>query len=146
MQLGAIIAGADVADQQLIYEFGLKLGLSFQLKDDYLDAFGDEKKVGKKIGGDILQNKKTYIFIQALARANPQQKKELDIFMNETNPEQKIAGIKGLFESTGARHQALDKADELYHEALNSLQKISAKHEARKTLAELAGKVNNRDF
>ena len=146
MQLGAIIAGADVRNQELIYDFGLKLGLSFQIKDDYLDVFGDEQKVGKKIGGDILQNKKTYLFICAWNGANGQQKEALRTLLSDSDPERKIAGVKNLFESTGAEKQSLAKADSLYREALSSLQKISIDDDAKAALAALAGKINNREF
>jgi geranylgeranyl diphosphate synthase, type II len=146
LQIGAIIGGATAADQHLIYDFGLQLGLSFQIKDDYLDAFGDEQKVGKKIGGDILQNKKTFLFIQALNKADKNQRKELNNLMADTNADRKIAGIKALFETTGARALTLSKAEELYQKALHSLQKVSIGAAQLNGLAQLAGKINNRDF
>lgn len=146
LQLGAIMAGADSKDQNLIYEFGFKLGLSFQIKDDYLDAFGEKEKVGKKIGGDILMNKKTYLFVRALKNANKEQHEHLLALLNESNQDRKIEEVKRLFESTGARQHTLDKADELYHEALTSLDKVSINDELKAPLTALAKKINGREF
>ena len=146
LQLGAILADASIEDQKLIYEFGLKLGLSFQITDDYLDAFGEKEKVGKKIGGDILMNKKTYLFVTALDRANPEQRKQLIAALQETDEDKKIETVKQLFEATGARQHTLDKADELYHEALKSLEKISVKPELKAPLAAMADMISQRQF
>jgi geranylgeranyl diphosphate synthase type II len=146
LQLGAILGGANKQDQQLIYEFGLKLGLSFQIKDDYLDTFGEAEKVGKRIGGDIIQNKKTYLYVTAWNNATGAQKTQFTNLLNEQDEEKKIKEVKHLFEITGARQQALNKADELYNVALQSLQKISINDTNKKPLAEMAQKINNREF
>ena len=146
LQSGAVIGHASDADQKLIYEFGLKLGLSFQIKDDYLDTFGEAEKVGKRIGGDIIQNKKTYLYVTAWNRANTEQKAQFTNLLTEADEEKKIKEVKQLFEATGARQQALDKADELYNVALQSLQKISVSDDAKKPLADMAQKINNREF
>ena len=146
LQLGAVIGGAGAEDQKLIYEFGLKLGLSFQIKDDYLDTFGEAEKVGKRIGGDIIQNKKTYLYVTAFNNANAAQKAQFTSLLTEADEEKKIKEVKQLFEATGARQQALDKSDELYNVALQSLQKISVSEENKKPLAEMAQKINNREF
>ena len=81
LKLGSILGGASQRNQNLLYEFGKKLGIAFQIQDDYLDAFGDPKKFGKQPGGDIKANKKTFLLIQALATANDAQKKELKKLM-----------------------------------------------------------------
>ena len=146
LQLGAVIGNAGAADQQLIYEFGLKLGLAFQIKDDYLDTFGEAEKVGKRIGGDILQNKKTYLYVSAWNSANAEQKAQLTTLLTEHDEEKKIREVKQVFEATGARQKALDKSDELYNVALQSLQKISLPDDAKKPLAEMAQRINNREF
>ena len=124
----------------------MKLGLSFQIKDDYLDTFGEAEKVGKRIGGDIIQNKKTYLYVTAWNRANTEQKAQFTNLLTEADEEKKIKEVKQLFEATGARQQALDKADELYNVALQSLQKISVSDDAKKPLADMAQKINNREF
>jgi geranylgeranyl diphosphate synthase type II len=146
LQLGAILAKAGANDQQLAYEFGLKLGLSFQIKDDYLDTFGEADKVGKRIGGDIVQNKKTHLFVSAYSKANEQQKKQLNALLHEKDEEKKIAEVKALYQATGAKAYSLSKADELFNEALRSLQKISIDAEFKKPLADLAEKINSREF
>jgi geranylgeranyl diphosphate synthase type II len=146
LQLGAILADAGAENQKLIYEFGLQLGLSFQITDDYLDAFGEAGKVGKKIGGDILQNKKTYLFVAALNHANAEQKKKLDALMTETDEEKKISAMKQIFEDTGARKQALEMTEKFYRLALQSLEKVSVSSAAKKPLQMLAEKINNREF
>jgi geranylgeranyl diphosphate synthase type II len=146
LQLGAVIGEANKEDQQLIYEFGLKLGLSFQIKDDYLDTFGEAEKVGKRIGGDIIQNKKTYLYVTAWNKANEAQKKQFTGLLTEPDEEKKIKEVKHLFEVTGARQQALTKADELYNVALESLYKISVSDADKAPLAEMAKKINNREF
>jgi geranylgeranyl diphosphate synthase type II len=146
LQLGALLGNATAADQQLIYEFGLKLGLSFQIKDDYLDTFGEAAKVGKRIGGDIIQNKKTYLYVTAYSNANADQKAQLTNLLTEKDEEKKITEVKALFEATGARRQALNKADELYKVALQSLQKVSVGQDAIEGLTTMAEKINNREF
>ena len=146
LQLGAVMGNASAADQQLVYEFGLKLGLSFQIKDDYLDTYGEAEKVGKRIGGDILQNKKTYLYVSAWNSADVAQKAQLTTLLTEHDEEKKIREVKQVFEATGARQKALDKSDELYNVALQSLQKISLPDDAKKPLAEMAQRINNREF
>ena len=146
LQLGAVLGAASEQDQQLIYEFGLKLGLSFQIKDDYLDTFGEAEKVGKRIGGDIIQNKKTYLYVTAWNNADTAQKAQFTQLLTEHDEEKKIKEVKHLFETTGARQQALTKADELYNVALQSLQKVSVAEEIKKPLAEMAQRINNREF
>ena len=146
LQLGAVLGNASPADQKLIYEFGLKLGLSFQIKDDYLDAFGEAEKVGKRIGGDIIQNKKTHLYVTAINKANAAQKEQFKQLLTEKDEEKKIKEVKALFEATGARQHTLDTADKFYNVALESLQKISLSDEAKKPLAEMAQRINNREF
>ena len=146
LQLGAVIGGASAQDQKLIYEFGLMLGLSFQIKDDYLDTFGEAEKVGKRIGGDIIQNKKTYLYVTAWNNANAAQKAQFTALLTEHDEEKKIREVKQLFEATGARQQALNKADELYNVALQSLQKISVGEASQKPLAEMARRIGDREF
>jgi geranylgeranyl diphosphate synthase type II len=104
MKMGAIIAETTRENTQLIYDFGLNLGLAFQLQDDYLDAFGDPKTFGKQVGGDIIENKKTYLFIKALEFASAEQKQQLLQLFSvhlEDNLE-KINTVKQLFNTTGA--------------------------------------------
>jgi len=101
LRMGAIIAGASLEDQQKIYNFGLNLGIAFQLQDDYLDTFGNED-FGKKIGGDILEGKKTFLYIKALELANDEDRfKLLELYGNEQDEVSKIAEVKKIFLKNG---------------------------------------------
>src|SRR3982751_5453085 len=98
LKMGAILGGAGERNQNLIYEFGKKMGLAFQVQDDYLDAFGDPVKFGKQIGGDIKSNKKTFLLIHAIETARPEQKKKLRSLM-KTDEEDKVDQILSIFKS-----------------------------------------------
>jgi geranylgeranyl diphosphate synthase type II len=104
LKMGGIVANASVADQDSMYEFGCSLGIAFQLQDDYLDAFGDPKTFGKQVGGDIIENKKTFLYLKALEKGSTLQQKELsDLFSIQPNdPSDKIKTIKTIFETSGA--------------------------------------------
>ncbi len=104
LKMGGIVAHASVEDQNSIYEFGRNLGIAFQLQDDYLDAFGDPKTFGKQVGGDIIENKKTFLYLKALELGTPVQQKELrDLFsIQPKDPSDKIRTIKTIFMETGS--------------------------------------------
>jgi geranylgeranyl diphosphate synthase type II len=146
LQLGAIIAGANKEDQENIYQFGLNLGLAFQIKDDYLDTFGQADKVGKRIGGDILNNKKTLLLITALSKAEGKDKEELLSLLNEKDEDKKIANIKTLFGKTGVKEYAEQKMQELFTTSLAYLSKVNADADRKKNLATFAEKVYYREF
>jgi len=100
LQMGAIMGGAGERNQHLIYEFGRKLGLAFQVQDDYLDAFGDPEKFGKQIGGDIRSNKKTFLLIHALETATEAQRCKLNALM-QTSSENKVHEVLKMFQQCG---------------------------------------------
>ena len=104
LKMGGIVAGASEEDQNSIYEFGRNLGIAFQLQDDYLDAFGDPKTFGKQVGGDIIENKKTFLYLKALETASTTHKKELlDLFsIHPEDSSDKIETIKTIFVESGA--------------------------------------------
>ncbi len=104
MKMGAIVAEASEKNTQLIYEFGVNLGIAFQLQDDYLDAFGDPKTFGKQIGGDIIENKKTFLYIKASSLSVNSDKQLLYDLYNQkvVDPKDKIELVKRIFETTGA--------------------------------------------
>lgn len=107
-QMGALIGGATEGAAEHLYEFGRNIGIAFQIQDDILDSFGDPLKFGKKLGGDIIQNKKTILVLKAFELANETQEFELQGFMSNTNIEEtvKIEAVKKLFEATGAKRFA----------------------------------------
>lgn len=127
MKMGAIVAQTSFENANLIYEFGLNLGLAFQLQDDYLDAFGDPETFGKQVGGDIIENKKTYLYLKAIEFAKPEEKEQLlHLFSIKTNDNvDKINSVKEIFNTTGAS-QATQKAIQDYTlKAFDMLQKIN---------------------
>ena len=115
LKMGAIIAKTSEENAQLLYDFGLNLGLAFQLQDDYLDAFGDPATFGKQVGGDIIENKKTYLYLKAIEFAEPQDKLQLtQLFsIQPTDNSDKIESVKRLFDRTGAS-KATQNAIEMY--------------------------------
>lgn len=102
--MGAMIAGADLQQARTAYEFGKHLGIAFQLQDDYLDAFGDPRSFGKQVGGDIIENKKTCLFIEANKLADTEQRLELQhlFSIQPGNPEAKIEAVKEIYTNSGA--------------------------------------------
>ena len=126
LKIGAIIGGVDEKNQNLIYNYGLNLGMAFQLLDDYLDAFGNPETFGKQVGGDIIENKKTYLYIKALELGNSNQKDELIklYYTPQEDLQLKINEAKLIFISTGSV-DAIKNEIELYtQKAFNELEKI----------------------
>ncbi|MEW7280906.1 polyprenyl synthetase family protein [Aquimarina sp. 2201CG1-2-11] len=126
MKMGAIVANATEESKTAIYNFGRLLGIAFQLQDDYLDAFGDPKTFGKQVGGDIIENKKTILYLKTLEFANKDEEKQLNSLYTLTpeDPSEKINAIKSLFESTGAKHQTrleIEKYTNMAFEVLDTL-------------------------
>lgn len=146
LQIGALVAGAPAADQKRLYEFGLNLGLSFQIKDDWLDTFGETGKVGKKIGGDILLNKKTFLLITALNDASETQKSKLLALLNELDEEKKISGVLALFAELDISHKTEVVIENLYQTSLRSLHSVALSEDKKAPLLALAQKIHHRDY
>ena len=144
LQMGAIIANTSAENQLLLYTFGEEVGLAFQLQDDYLDAFGDES-FGKRIGGDIIENKKTILYLAALNLGNEQQRKELlQHYASTEDSELKINAVKALFEATGAAAAVREEIERTTHRALSVLAELTISDEKRHYLKEFALKLMNR--
>lgn len=126
MKMGAIIARTSEENANLIYDFGLNLGLAFQLQDDYLDAFGDPKTFGKQVGGDIIENKKTYLYLKGMEYANEMDKQELaDLFsMQMEDNDAKIAQVKEIFMNSGAAKATQQAIENYTFKAFETLQKM----------------------
>ncbi len=104
LQLGAIRAMASKEEQKLIYDFGKYMGIAFQLQDDYLDAFGDPEKVGKRVGGDIRANKKTFLYLKALEKSDERSRKRLiELFDTEDQSDTKVNAVFELFDQAGVQ-------------------------------------------
>lgn len=146
LQMGAILADAPQTDQQALYRFGEKLGLAFQLQDDYLDVYGDFKTFGKKIGGDILCNKKTYMLINALRLANEQQRATLQGWIGNPNPdpEAKIAAVTRLYDEIGIPAMAQNRIDGYFVEAMQALAQVNLPESQKAALRQMAERLMNR--
>jgi geranylgeranyl diphosphate synthase, type II len=144
LKMGAILGGAGQRNQDLLYEFGRKLGLAFQVQDDYLDAFGDPTKFGKQAGGDILSNKKTFLLIHALETATASQKKELKTLMQE-NSDDKVGKVVQLFKDCKADEWALQLKNKFSDEAFGHLEDIAVLSERKAPLKDLAGYLIKRE-
>lgn len=141
MQMGAIVAQASTEEQKAIYEFGKNLGIAFQIQDDYLDAFGNPKTFGKQVGGDIIENKKTYLYLKALEFSNPDEKQQLKhLFeISPSDVSEKIETTKQLFVSSGAAN-ATKQAIEAYTLKAFSVLKTLQLEETKKQLLVNFGK------
>ncbi len=145
LKMGAIIAGADKKEADLIYTFGYKLGISFQIQDDLLDSFGDPKTFGKSIGGDIVENKKTFLAIKARELAPPAMRIKLDELATERDYVKKVELILTIYEQLGVKHITRDLSEKYYSEALACLEETDVPEDAKKELRQLAGELLNRD-
>ena len=127
MKMGAIIAKTSKTNAKLIYEFGLNLGIAFQLQDDYLDAFGDPATFGKQVGGDIIENNKTFLFLKAMEFSNATlQARLLYLFTEYTdNVEAKIEEVKQIFNESGASQATQDAIKEFTQNAFDTLDKMN---------------------
>ena len=127
LKIGAILADAPVADCENLYIFGEKIGLAFQLQDDYLDVYGDPAVFGKAIGGDILCNKKTYMLINAYLRADEHDRQELDRWLNaaDPDPKEKIAAVTALYNRLGINHLAEDLISDYFEESKKYLEALT---------------------
>lgn len=137
LKMGAILGGALERNQNLLYEFGRKLGLAFQVQDDYLDAFGDAAKFGKQIGGDIKANKKTFLLIHALETATGHQKERLHQLLQTDEPS-KVKEVLGIFKDCGVDAWAESLKEKYLTEALAHLDDIAVLSKRKEPLRELA--------
>ncbi|SFE45754.1 polyprenyl synthetase family protein [Flavobacterium xueshanense] len=127
MKMGAIIAETSEENANLIYDFGLNLGLAFQLQDDFLDAFGNPETFGKQVGGDIIENKKTYLYLKAVDFSKDEEAKELRSLFS-VQPEDntnKIERVKVLFNSSGASKATQDAIQDFTLKAFRTLDKMN---------------------
>ena len=139
LKIGAVLGGASEDDARKLYDFGIKMGLAFQLQDDLLDVYGDPEVFGKKIGGDILCNKKTYMLIKALDRADAKQREELNRWLDaETcQPAEKIKAVTELYNQLDIRSVCENKMRGYYTLAMESLAAVGVAEERKKELKNL---------
>jgi geranylgeranyl diphosphate synthase type II len=144
LKVGSILGGAGERNQNLLYEFGKKLGIAFQIQDDYLDAFGDPEKFGKQVGGDILANKKTFLLIHAFETASPAQQKELKKLMMDDKPG-KVEKVVQIFHDCKVDEWALQLQNKFLDEAFTHLEDIAVLSKRKQPLKELAHFLVKRD-
>ncbi len=147
LKTGAIIGGAGEEDLQNLYNFGINIGLAFQLKDDLLDVYGNEATFGKKIGGDILCNKKTYLLIHALELAEGEIKVKLINWLQngDEEPVSKINAVTEIYNQLGVRKICEEKMIYFYEKAITNLEKVSVPANKKQELRKLAEKLMSRE-
>ncbi|WP_248724312.1 polyprenyl synthetase family protein [Seonamhaeicola sp. ML3] len=146
MKMGAIIAGASEQDQDYIYEFGRHLGIAFQLQDDYLDAFGNPETFGKQVGGDIIENKKTYLYLKALEFASENERSRLvKLFNSETDKtDEKVFVVKELFKTTGASEATKQAVEDYTKKAFAALEHLNISKDKKQLLIDFGNGLMRR--
>ena len=144
LEIGAIIGGAGEKNCEHLYEFGKKIGIAFQIQDDYLDAYGNAADFGKEVGGDIKQNKKTFLLLHALSVANPEQKAALEFQLKNEDP-QKVEKVLAIFNDCGVGAWAENLKAKYLQEAFDHLESIAVVSARKQPLIELANYLMNRN-
>ena len=147
LKMGAILADASEEDAQLLYKVGEQVGLAFQLQDDLLDVYGNPEVFGKAIGGDITSNKKTYMLINAINRANSEQREELMhwIEAKEFDRQEKIAAVTRLYDEIGIRQLCEEKINFFFEEARQYLDRVNVPEERKQSLSQYANSLMKRE-
>lgn len=146
-KVGALLADASKEDAEHLYRFGEAMGLAFQLQDDYLDVYGDPAVFGKKIGGDILNNKKTYLLIYAMRHGRTPARASLERWINVNNidPDEKVAAVTAIYNKVGADKAARARMLEYYAQALQHLDEVSVSEERKQPLRDYAARMMKRE-
>lgn len=148
LKIGAILADAPAEDADSLYKFGEQIGLAFQLQDDYLDVYGDSKVFGKKIGGDITSNKKTFMLINAFSHADEAQRLELEKWVNAKSfdREEKIAAVTRLYNEIGIDKMAQDKIAYYFEQSKKYLDAVQVPAERKEELLKYAQRMMKRKY
>jgi len=147
LQMGAIVAGAPEESKKALYEFGRLLGIAFQLQDDYLDAFGDPKTFGKQLGGDIIENKKTFLYLTALLKAEKADASQLEHLysINPSDSIGKIEAIKSIFEQSGASELTRKEIEKYTKKAFDVLDQIDLPENRKELLRKFGVSLMERE-
>jgi geranylgeranyl diphosphate synthase type II len=147
MKMGAIVAETSEDNANLIYDFGLNLGIAFQLQDDYLDAFGDPETFGKQVGGDIIENKKTYLYLKAMEFVKADEKEQLShLFSIQPNDNtDKIESVKSIFNQTKASEATQKAIQEYTFKAFETLEKMNISNDKKQMLKAFGENLMNRN-
>ncbi|EHQ29217.1 polyprenyl synthetase family protein [Mucilaginibacter paludis] len=148
LKMGALVGGADDAEASLLYSFGEQLGIAFQLQDDILDVYGDPKKFGKQVGGDIISNKKTYLLIKAMELAKGETLTELNYWISATefNGIEKVTAVKNIYNQLNIREHAEAEMNRYAEQAILNFEKINLPNERKVILKEFADMLLVRDY
>ena len=148
LKIGAVCGGANSANCESLYKFGISLGLTFQIQDDWLDLYADPDVFGKATGGDILSGKKTFLLLAALEKADEKTCRELNILLydNEIDADIKINGVKNIYDRLGVSDTAQQAMDKYYQQAMLHLDEVVVPDKSRKESLELfAAKLMKRE-
>ena len=147
-KIGGLLADAPKEDADNLYRFGEKIGLAFQLQDDFLDVYGDTKVFGKAIGGDIISNKKTFMLINAIAKADEKQKNTLMEWIALENPDskEKINAVTELYNKIGVDQMAIEAIKSYFNEGIKYLDAVNVPKERKQKLLEYTMELMNREF
>lgn len=145
LEMGAVIGEASTENKKLLYEFGVNVGIAFQLKDDLLDLYADPEKFGKQVGGDILSNKKTFLLLKAQQLANTEQAERLSHIMHSLSGNEKISSARTLFDEMGIQQLAMDRMKRYYDSAKHAMDGIDVPQEAKQELIGIADYLMNRE-
>ncbi len=147
LKIGALIGNASDEQTQLLYDFGVNIGIAFQLKDDFLDAFGNEDKFGKIIGGDIVANKKTYLYLKCLELCNEQDRNDLLVLFREgkNNNRRKIDQVLRLYQKYKIREIILAEMEKYYSNSLEIINRLDAPEQKKTALVGFAEWLYKRD-
>jgi len=146
LKIGAILGGSSQRDAEDLYEFGKNLGIAFQLQDDLLDSYGDPAVMGKNQGTDIVDNKKTFLVIQALKTASPAQKEELMGWLKakKFDPKEKIRAVTSIFDALNVKEVTEQRISDYYQQSLNNLENLNRPEERKTELYNFASFLRNR--
>lgn len=147
LKIGALIGGATIQDADYLYNFGLNVGLAFQLKDDLLDVFSDVDKFGKVTGGDIVTNKKTFLYLKAYELAKGEELNKLNYYFNlpETESDKKIIGVKSVYNALNIEQITLTEMQKFYNLALTEIEKVNVEKSKKKNILSFAQKLMDRE-
>lgn len=147
MKMGAIVAETSEENANLIYDFGLNLGIAFQLQDDYLDAFGNPETFGKQVGGDIIENKKTYLYLNAMKLSNTDEKEQLaHLFsIQPSDNTDKIESVKSIFNQTKASEATQKAIQDYTFKAFDTLEKMNISKDKKQILKDFGENLMNRN-
>jgi geranylgeranyl diphosphate synthase type II len=147
MKMGAIVAEVSESDKDKIYQFGRNLGIAFQLQDDYLDVFGNPETFGKQVGGDIIANKKTFLYLMAIGQGSSQQSEELEhlFSINPKDPTDKISTVREIFLTSGAAEATREEIEKYSNHAFSLLEIINISEEKREMLREFGNSLMQRN-